>query len=48
MRVLYIRLTVQAALKGLQERKLIWRAARGIYALEEPAIAPLVLGRAQE
>lgn len=29
---------VQAALTALQEKKLVWRAARGIYSVEEPAL----------
>ncbi|MBI3148341.1 MAG: hypothetical protein HYZ17_07490 [Betaproteobacteria bacterium] len=31
--------TVQAALEGLRERNLIWRSARGAYALEDEALA---------
>ena len=30
---------VQAALSALQEKKLVWRAARGVYSLEEQAMA---------
>lgn len=37
---------VQAALRGLQERKLVWRASRGVYALEEPALVPLIAANA--
>lgn len=33
---------VQQALLALQEKKLIWRAARGVYAIEEQAIADLL------
>jgi len=29
---------VQAALTALQEKKLVWRAARGVYSVEEPAL----------
>jgi hypothetical protein len=38
---------VQAALRGLQERKLVWRASRGVYALEEPALVPLIAAEAR-
>jgi hypothetical protein len=34
---------VQSALNGLQEKSLVWRAARGVYAIEEEAIAVAVL-----
>ena len=34
---------VQSALNGLQEKSLIWRAARGVYAIEEASIAVAVL-----
>jgi hypothetical protein len=39
---------VQTSLKALQERKLVWRASRGVYALEEPTLAALVLAHASE
>jgi hypothetical protein len=31
--------TVQAALDGLREKNLIWRSARGAYALEDESLA---------
>jgi hypothetical protein len=33
---------VQQALLALQEKKLIWRAARGVYAIEEQTVADLL------
>lgn len=33
---------VQQALLALQEKKLIWRAARGVYAIEEQAVADIL------
>jgi hypothetical protein len=33
---------VQQALLALQEKKLIWKAARGVYAIEEPAITDIL------
>lgn len=33
---------VQQALIALQEKKLVWRAARGVYAIEEKAIVDLL------
>ncbi len=33
---------VQQALLALQEKKLVWRAARGVYAVEEHAIIELL------
>jgi hypothetical protein len=33
---------VQQALIALQEKKLIWNAARGVYAIEEPAVADIL------
>lgn len=33
---------VQQALLALQEKKLVWKAARGIYAIEEPAVADIL------
>ena len=33
---------VQQALLALQEKKLVWRATRGVYAVEEPAIIELL------
>jgi hypothetical protein len=33
---------VQQALAALQDKALVWRAARGIYALEDPAVATLM------
>jgi len=36
--------SVQAALQGLQEKSLIWRASRGVYALEDSALRDVLLG----
>jgi len=33
---------VQQALLALQEKKLIWRAARGVYAIEEQGVADIL------
>lgn len=33
---------IQASLLALQEKKLIWKAARGVYAIEEPLVADLL------
>jgi hypothetical protein len=33
---------IQAGLLALQEKKLIWRAARGIYAIEEQSVVDLL------
>jgi hypothetical protein len=35
---------VQQALLALQEKKLVWRAARGVYAVEEHAVVELLRG----
>lgn len=32
----------QSALQALQEKALVWRAARGVYALEEGSLADLM------
>ena len=34
--------SVQQALTALQEKALVWRAARGVYALEEASLADLM------
>ena len=34
---------VQQALIALQEKKLVWRAARGVYAVEERSVIDLLL-----
>jgi hypothetical protein len=34
---------IQAGLLALQEKKLIWRAARGIYAIEEQSVVDLLV-----
>jgi hypothetical protein len=33
---------VQQALLALQEKKLVWRAARGVYAVEEQTVADIL------
>ena len=35
---------VQQALVALQDKALVWRAARGVYALEEASLADLMRG----
>ncbi len=40
--------SVQAALQALQEKSLIWRASRGVYALEDSALRDVLLGTATE
>lgn len=36
--------STQAALQALQEKSLIWRASRGVYALEDASLRDVVLG----
>jgi hypothetical protein len=40
--------SVQAALQALQEKSLIWRASRGVYALEDSSLRAILLGSSDD
>ena len=40
--------SIQAALQALQEKSLIWRASRGVYALEDASLREVLLGSGVE